>query len=183
MIRPPLFLSWRQRQPRHLPPRPELFDEEFELELLEELEFEFDELLLEEFELELLEEFELEFDEPFDEELDELLPATMMEPSLLAILVCGRSGAVEEYSFASAAVVASAATPATSADLNFQCLVMAVTPLFRTALAVRGSNGTGGSLFHRIKGRLSQFSLPRIAESASASSSTDSGSPASIAER
>ncbi len=182
MIRPPLFFAVVQRQPRHLPPRlefDELFEDEFELELFDE----FDELLLDEFELELLEEFELEFDEPFDDELDELLPATMMEPSLLATLVCGRSGAVEEYSFASAAVVASAATPATSADLNFQCLVMAVTPLFRTALAVRGSNGTGGSLFHRIKGRLSQFSLPRIAESASASSSDDSGSPASIAER
>ena len=44
--------------------------EEFELELIDELEFEFDEELLDELEL----------------ELDELLPATMMEPSLLAVL-------------------------------------------------------------------------------------------------
>lgn len=124
----------------------ELFDEEFEFELLEE----FDELLefelLDEFELELLEELEFEFDEElFDElelELDELLPATMMEPSLLATLACGRSGAVEEYSFASAAVVASAATPATSADLNFQYLVMAVTPL-RSDQLLRSGGVTG----------------------------------------
>ena len=121
-----------------------MFDEFDEL-LLEE----FDELLLDEFELELLEEFELEFDEPFDDELDELLPATMMEPSLLAMLVCGRSGAVEEYSLASAAVVASAATPATSADLNFQCLVMAVTPLFGPLW--RSREQRGWSLFIPLK--------------------------------
>jgi hypothetical protein len=129
MIRPPLFLSWRQRQPRHLPPRPELFDEEFELELLEELEFEFDELFDDEFELELLDEFELEFDELFDDELDELLPATTIDPSLLAVFAPMRFTSGAEYCLASTAVVASAATPATSADFNFHCFVMAVTPL------------------------------------------------------
>jgi hypothetical protein len=110
-----------------LPPRPELFDEEFELELLEELEFEFDELLLDEFELELLDEFELEF----DDELDELLPATTIDPSLLAVFAPMRltSGIGAEYCLASTAVVASAATPATRADFNFHCFVMAVTPL------------------------------------------------------
>lgn len=98
--------------------------------MLEELEFEFDELLLDEFELELLEEFELEFDELFDDELDELFPATMIEPSLLAVFAPMRltSGIGTEYSLASTAVVASAATPATRADFNFHCFVMAVTP-------------------------------------------------------
>lgn len=57
--------------------------DEFELELLDELEFE----LLEEFELELLEELEFELLDEFElellDEFDELLPATMNEPSLL----------------------------------------------------------------------------------------------------
>ncbi|MGK9168137.1 hypothetical protein KXR53_17640 [Inquilinus limosus] len=56
----------------------ELFEDEFELELLEE------------FELELLDELELEFDELFDDELelelDELLPATMIAPSLRLVM-------------------------------------------------------------------------------------------------
>ena len=114
-----------------MPPRPELFDDEFELELLEELEFEFDELFDDELELELLDEFELEFDELFDDELDELLPATTIDPSLLAVFAPMRltSGIGAEYCLASTAVVASAATPATRADFNFHCFVMAVTPL------------------------------------------------------
>jgi len=115
--------------------------------LLEELELEFEELLDDEFELELLEEFELEFDELFEDELldelDELLPATMIEPSLLAVFAPTRfiSGAGAEYCFASAAVVASAATPAISADFNFHCFVMAVTPLSGPSL--RSGGGTG----------------------------------------
>ena len=92
-----------------------------ELELLDELELEFDELLDDELELELLDELELEF--------DELLPATMIEPSLrLAIAIGGRSTSeAAGYSLACAAVLASAAIPATSADLSFHCLVI-VTP-------------------------------------------------------
>jgi hypothetical protein len=106
-----------------------------EFELLDELELEFDELLEDEFELELLDEFELEFEELFEDELldefEELLPATMIDPSLLATFArgCSVSGATEEYAFASADVAARAATPATRADFNFQCLVIAVTPL------------------------------------------------------
>lgn len=111
--------------------------------MLEELEFEFDELLLDEFELELLEEFELEFDELFDDELDELFPATMIEPSLLAVFAPTRltSGIGAEYCLASTAVVASAATPATSADFTFHCFVMAVTPL--SGPSWRSGGGTG----------------------------------------
>jgi hypothetical protein len=130
-------------------PRPEPFEFEFEFELLEEfdelLEFEFDELLDDEFEFELLDEFELEFDEPLDdellEELDELLPATVYEPSLLAVLVRFSSGASAEYCLASTAVVASAAMPATRADFNFHCFVMAVTPL--SGPSWRSGGGTG----------------------------------------
>ena len=123
----------------------EEFDELLEFELLEELEFEFDELLDDELEFELLDEFELEFDEPFDdellEELDELFPATVYDPSLLAVLVRFRSGASAEYCLASTAVVASAAMPATRADFNFHCLVMAVTPL--SGPSRRSGGGTG----------------------------------------
>ena len=99
------------------------------------MELEFEELFDDELELELLDEFELEFDELFDEELldefDELFPATMIEPSLLAVFCPMRlaSGIGTEYSLASTAVVAKAATPATRADFNFHCLDMAVTPL------------------------------------------------------
>jgi len=96
--------------------------EEFELELLEEFELEFDE----EFELELLEELELEFDDPLDDEFDELLPATVYDPSLLAKLVRFSSGAGAEYCLASAALVASAATPAISADFIFHILFMLI---------------------------------------------------------
>lgn len=56
----------------------EPFEDELELELLDELELELDELFEDEFELELFEEFELE--------LDELLPATMMVPSLRLVM-------------------------------------------------------------------------------------------------
>ncbi|WIW51278.1 hypothetical protein LRP31_19540 [Mesorhizobium mediterraneum] len=101
----------------------ELFDDEFELELLDELELEFDELLDDEFELELLDELELEF--------DELLPATMKAPSLWLVIAAGGrsvSRGAAGYSFACAAVLARAAIPATSVDLSFQCLVMVVTP-------------------------------------------------------
>lgn len=117
--------------------------------MLDELEFEFDELLDEEFELELLDEFELEFDELFDDELDELLPATTIDPSLLAMFAPTRftSGWATEYCLASTAVVASAATPATRADFNFQCLVMAVTP-FAIGPLWRSGGATGlGTLY------------------------------------
>jgi hypothetical protein len=115
--------------------------------LLDELEFEFDELLDDEFELELLDEFELELDEPFEDELleefEELFPATTIDPSLLAVFAPTRltSGAAAEYCLASTAVVASAATPATRADFNFQYFVMAVTPL--SGPSWRSGGGTG----------------------------------------
>jgi hypothetical protein len=123
----------------------ELFEDEFELELLDELELELDELFEEEFELELLDEFELELLDEFDE----LLPATMIDPSLLATFArgCSTSGAAEEYAFASADVVAKAATPATKADLNFQYLVMAVTPLGSDRLLRSGGVTGGGRLY------------------------------------
>ena len=97
----------------------ELFDDEFELE--------FDD----EFELELLDELELELFDEFELELDELLPATMMAPSLRAAVTWdGRSasGAKAGFSLACPAVPASTAMPATRVDLSFQCLVMVVTP-------------------------------------------------------
>lgn len=108
--------------------------DEFELELLDEFELELDELFEEELELELLEEFELEFDELFEDEfeleLDELLPATMMAPSLLLVM-WGRgrstSGDVAAYSRACAPVAASAVMPAT-AEASFQYRFIAVTP-------------------------------------------------------
>lgn len=108
----------------------ELFDDEFELELLEEFELEFDEVFDEEFddelELELLEELELEF--------DELLPATMNSPSVRFVCVGGTdgfsaSGSVSGCSLASAAKPANAPRPAMSAVLSFQCFVMPFTPL------------------------------------------------------
>ncbi|WP_342241470.1 hypothetical protein [Inquilinus sp. OTU3971] len=78
-----------QRHARQRSPPLEL-EELFELELDElfedELELEFDELFEDEFELELLEELELEF--------DELLPATMIVPSLRLVMTgdtCSRS--------------------------------------------------------------------------------------------
>ncbi|BCH16476.1 hypothetical protein [Mesorhizobium sp. L-2-11] len=137
----------------------ELFDDEFEFELLEELELEFDD----EFEFELLDELELEFDEPLDDELElefeELLPATMKEPSLwLDIAAGGRSvsGAAGD-SFACAAVPASAAIPATSADLSFQCLAMVVTPCFRPGRQLRPGGVTGDPRLYSKKAGPSQL--------------------------
>lgn len=136
----------------------ELFDDEFEFELLEELELEFDD----EFEFELLDELELEFDEPLDDELElefeELLPATMKEPSLwLDIAAGGRSvsGAAGD-SFACAAVPASAAIPA-SADLSFQCLAMVVTPCFRPGRQLRPGGVTGDRRLYSKKAGPSQL--------------------------
>lgn len=101
----------------------ELFDEEFEFELLEE----FDELFDDEFELELLDEFELEL----LDELDELLPATTIDPSLrlVAVLDCrSMSIAGPECCLASTAVLATAAIPATRAEVNMLDFFIAATP-------------------------------------------------------
>jgi hypothetical protein len=77
-----LYAAQRERQVRLRRSQPserlelefdELFDDEFELELLEEFELELDDEFEDEFELEFDEEFELEL----LDELDELLPATM----------------------------------------------------------------------------------------------------------
>jgi hypothetical protein len=139
----------------------ELFDDEFEFELLEELELEFED----EFEFELLDELELEFDEPLDDELElefeELLPATMKEPSLwLDIAAGGRSvsGAPAGDSFACAVVLASAAIPATSVDLSFQCLVMVVTPCFRPDRQLRPGGVTGDRRLYSIQRKLDSIS-------------------------
>jgi hypothetical protein len=101
----------------------ELLDEEFEFELLDEFELE----LLEELELEFDDEFEFEFDDEFELELDELLPATVIVPSLrLAWMVEVRStsGVAAGCSFACAEAPATAATPAIRADISFPYLVM-----------------------------------------------------------
>ena len=118
------------------------FDELFE----DELELEFEELLDDELELELLEELELE--------LDELLPATMISPSVRLVVwaVCVESrstpGNEEEYSLASAAEPTSAAKPAAIA-LFVQFIVISSTPYEnRTASSVRRSNGRCAPLFH-----------------------------------
>jgi hypothetical protein len=111
----------------------ELFDEEFEFELLEE----FDELFDDEFELELLDELELEL----LDELDELLPATMMDPSLrlVAVLDCrSMSIAGPECCLASTAVLATAAIPATRTEVNLLYFVIAVTPVCRTCIRSGG---------------------------------------------
>ncbi|WOS64998.1 hypothetical protein [Sinorhizobium fredii] len=102
------------------------FEDELELEFEElfedELELEFEELFDDELELELLEEFELEF--------DELLPATMISPSVrpVACAFCldefSTSGRVSGCSLASAACPTNAARPARSAVLTFQCFFM-----------------------------------------------------------
>lgn len=128
----------------------ELFDNEFEFELLDELELEF--------ELELLDELEREFDEPLDDELepefDELLPATMKAPSLWLVIAAADprfSGDAAGYSFACAAVLASAAIPATSVDLSFQGLVMVVTPSFRLDRQLRSGGVTGDCRLYSIQ--------------------------------
>lgn len=108
-------------------------DERFELEFEElfedELELEFEELFEDELELELLEEFELE--------LDELLPATMISPSVRpevwAVCVGARSisANAEACSLASAAEPTNAARPVAIAVL-IQFLVMPFTPCLKT---------------------------------------------------
>lgn len=169
-------LSSGRRQRRQLRDQPrsepfeleleELFDDEFEFELLEELELEFED----EFEFELLDELELEFDEPLLDELelefDELLPATMKEPSLWLVIAAGGRSVCDGaagYSFACAAVLASAAIPATSVDLSFQCLVMVVTPCFRLDRQLRSGGVTGDCRLYSIQkkpGRCSFTSGP-----------------------
>ncbi|PND26181.1 hypothetical protein CN933_18585 [Sinorhizobium sp. M4_45] len=126
------------------------FDELFE----DELELEFEELLDDELELELLEELELELLEELELELDELLPATMISPSVRpvvwAVCVEARStpGNEEVYSLASAAEPTSAAKPAAIA-LFVQFFVISSTPYEnRTASSVRRSNGRCAPLFH-----------------------------------
>jgi hypothetical protein len=160
----------------------ELFDDEFELELLEELELELEELFEDELELELLDEFELEF--------DELLPATIMEPSLLPVTWAGRRSVSvgAGYSRECAAVVASAAMPATSAELSFQWLLMTVTPFsdMDRCVPIRGSNGPRSALFPLHRRRLSHLHhcvAPRNSLRASASSAVSIGGLASIARR
>ena len=77
-----------------------------------------DELFEEEFELELLDEFELEF--------DELLPATMIAPSLRLTFTagaCSISAAAGDGCFAYAAVLV-AAKLASKADASFQDLII-----------------------------------------------------------
>jgi hypothetical protein len=111
----------------------ELFDDELEFELLDELELEFDELFEEEFELELLDEFELELLDEFDE----LLPATMMEPSFRLVAASeDRSTSIAgiEYCFASAAPVAIPATPATTTDISLVYFLMGFTPFAWTGV-------------------------------------------------
>lgn len=156
----------------------ERFDDELELELLDEFELEFDDEFEEEFEFELLDELELE--------LDELLPARMMAPSppLLDIEVLRReSGAGTWYGLASAVVVATAAMPATIADLNFQCrVVMSFTPCLDRSVPVAWSNGLSSRLFPASADYLIAV-FSRSARSARASSSTPIGGLASIAAR
>jgi hypothetical protein len=125
------------------------FDDEFELEFDDRLE---DELALE-FEDRFDEEFELELDEPFElellDELDELLPATMIEPSE-RFVPCGtgRSSPVNTgwWRFASATVVATEATPATRIEKIFRCGFMDLL-LLCGSISIRGRNGRGLALF------------------------------------
>ncbi len=103
---------------------------EFEFDELLDEEFEF-ELLLE-FELELLLELELEFDDEFELELDELLPATVIVPSLrpaMAVDVRSTSIGAAWCSLACAEAPATAATPAIRADISFPYLVMVYAPV------------------------------------------------------
>ncbi|MCK3803546.1 hypothetical protein [Sinorhizobium meliloti] len=131
----------------------ERFEEEFDELFEDELELEFEELLDEELELELLEELELELLEELELELDELLPATMISPSVRPVwAVCvevrstpGNKGA---YSLASAAEPTNAARPAAIA-LFVQFFAISSTPCEnRTGSSVRRSNGRCAPLFH-----------------------------------
>jgi hypothetical protein len=124
----------------------ERFEDEFDELFVDELELEFEELLDDELELELLEELELE--------LDELLPATMISPSVrpvvCAVSVEARStpGNEEGYSLASAVEPTNAAKPAAIAFF-VQFFVISSTPYEnRTAASVRRSNGRCAPLFH-----------------------------------
>ncbi|MGO1080451.1 hypothetical protein [Inquilinus sp. CA228] len=110
----------------------ELFEDELEFEFDELLDEEFEFELLLEFELELLLEFELEFDDEFELELDELLPATVIVPSLRpATAVDMRSTSIGAAwcSFACAEAPATVATPAIRADISFPYLVMVYAPV------------------------------------------------------
>lgn len=168
-------------------PLDELFDDEFELELFDEFELEFDELLEDEFELDLLDEFELELLDELElellDEFDELLPATMIEPSprLVAVLA-GRSTSIAGVAccFASA-IVTLAAIPAISAGANILYFVMGSTPLFRTL--GRSGGVTGDARPYSIPiGNACYLALP-IVRSAAASSLVSIGGCASIAAR
>lgn len=118
----------------------ELFEDELEFEFDELLDEEFEFELLLEFELELLLEFEFEFDDEFELELDELLPATVMVPSLrpaTAVDVRSTSIGAAECSFACAEAPATAATPAIRADISFPYLVMVYAPVRLDRASVR----------------------------------------------
>jgi hypothetical protein len=102
------------------------FEDEFELELLLELE----ELFELELEFEFEELLELEFDEEFELEFEELLPATVMAPSLEAVCAAGAlagSSQTGEVCRASAPPPR-AATPATNAVPRVRRVFMVVTP-------------------------------------------------------
>jgi hypothetical protein len=160
----------------------ELFDDEFELELLDELELEFDELFEEEFELELLDEFELEL----LDELDELLPATMTEPSLRLVAVsASRSTSIAgiEYCFASAAPVAIPAMPATRTEINLVYFVMAFTPLAWTGIGPAEERAVAGVIPCSSKTTGSRYLAWLISRSACASGPASIGASASTAER
>ncbi|GLS34263.1 hypothetical protein SAMN04488498_109132 [Mesorhizobium albiziae] len=134
----------------------ELFDDEFELELLDEFELEFDELFDDEFELELLDELELELLDEFDE----LLPATMIAPSLRLVAVpAGRSTSIDGavYGLACAAVPATAAIPATRADANILDLVIGI-------YSFASDRGWSGG----VTGEVRPYSTPKIENPAAA---------------
>ena len=141
-LRAPALVSDQRRRQRPSPrlELEELFEDELELEFDELLEDEFEFELLDEFELELLLEFELEFDDEFELELDELLPATVIVPSVRpARAVDVRSTSIEATwcSFACAEAPATAATPAIRADISFPYLIMLCAPVRLDRASVR----------------------------------------------
>jgi hypothetical protein len=141
--------------------------DEFELELLdefdEELLEEFDDELLDEFELELLEELELELLDEFElellEEFDELLPATMYEPS--ALLDTLRFGVASSNGYApcpaSAAVTASAAVPAKAAVMILSVFIVSFLCSRTVAGPVEERAGRGP-----IPRRRADYAMPAI---------------------
>lgn len=168
----------RERQPFEFE-FDELLEDEFELELLLEFELElldeFELELFDEFELELLDELELELLDEFELELDELLPTKMTLPSLRLIIPDGCcSGAGAPRGMASAAVVATAAIPATMAVTNLRLVVMVSTPFLADA-----SLRSGGVTDHAAAYSIAR----RSSSSAPFSSSTDIGGAASMAPR